>query len=106
MSKPTEFENVEVHLSTKQGQIDGHEQNIETARETLRILDKSISESREVFDKLQGIIQADINARKKMIDELRKELINYSKQKMTLFLEKQTLDLDDECNSKCDFTSS
>ena len=105
MSKRTEFE-----TSAWQKRIDGHKQNIKTVRETLMILEvKTIGQSRIVFDALQRIMQADIDARKKIIDELRKEIASYSKQKMTLFSDKsdeQKLDLDDECNSKCDFTSS
>jgi hypothetical protein len=102
MSKRTEFE-----TSAREKLIDGHKQNIKTAQETLMILaDKNIGQSRKVFDELQSIMQAHIDARKNIIDELRKGFGNYSKQKITLFLDKQTLDLDDGCNSKCDFTSS
>ena len=107
MSKRTEFETVEIHLSKMQKLIDGHKQNIKTAQETLRILkDKSIGQSRKVFDALQCIMQAHIDAREKIIDELGKGFGHYSKQKMTLFLDEQKLDLDDGCNSKCDLTPS
>ena len=51
-------------------------------------------------------MQAHIDAREKIIDELGKGFGHYSKQKMTLFLDEQKLDLDDGCNSKCDLTPS